>query len=164
MYKPNFCVECGERIMRARWHLWTSRRFCPECAPRLRTARTLLPVLIGALLFGLGLGAGRGSVPAAPPLIIERGQPPATPAQATQAQPSANVKTGGTPAPATPLRNPLEAQTPSATGSAETVSICGAMTKKGTPCQRRVHGTGRCWQHQGMPAAIPLEARIIQGK
>lgn len=28
-------------------------------------------------------------------------------------------------------------------------SMCGARTKKGTSCQRRVSGGGRCWQHGG---------------
>ncbi|HJY29669.1 MAG TPA: hypothetical protein VJ306_16695 [Pyrinomonadaceae bacterium] len=37
------------------------------------------------------------------------------------------------------------------------VYICGARTKKGTPCSRRVHGPVRCWQHKGLPAMLPLE-------
>lgn len=27
-------------------------------------------------------------------------------------------------------------------------SLCGARTKKGSPCQRRVAGGGYCWQHR----------------
>ena len=27
-------------------------------------------------------------------------------------------------------------------------SLCGAPTQKGTPCQRKVSGGGRCWQHK----------------
>ena len=35
----------------------------------------------------------------------------------------------------------------------EAVYFCGAATKKGTPCSRRVKRPGeRCWQHAGMPA------------
>ncbi|HEX2639001.1 MAG TPA: hypothetical protein VHL50_00440, partial [Pyrinomonadaceae bacterium] len=38
------------------------------------------------------------------------------------------------------------------------VFTCGAMTKKGTACTRRVKIAGeRCWQHKGMPA---MEARL----
>ena len=34
-------------------------------------------------------------------------------------------------------------------GSSKPVSgICGATTQKGTPCQRKVSGGGRCWQHK----------------
>jgi hypothetical protein len=127
-------------------------------------AHLLLPVLCGASLFSLGLGAGRGSVPAAPPLVIERGQSRAIPAQAATAQPPANLKTTNPSVPSDSAGNATETAALPSPDSAETVSICGAMTKKGTPCQRRVHGTGRCWQHQGMPAAIPLEARIVKGK
>jgi hypothetical protein len=40
----------------------------------------------------------------------------------------------------------------------EAVYICGARTKKGTPCHRRVHAAGeRCFQHKGMTAMLPLE-------
>ncbi|HKP70095.1 MAG TPA: hypothetical protein VJV05_12480 [Pyrinomonadaceae bacterium] len=31
--------------------------------------------------------------------------------------------------------------------STEAVYYCGAMTRKGTPCTRRVKTPGRCWQH-----------------
>lgn len=36
--------------------------------------------------------------------------------------------------------------------STEPVYFCGALTKKGTPCTRRVKTKGRCWQHKGQPA------------
>ncbi|HVE56628.1 MAG TPA: hypothetical protein VNB22_07350 [Pyrinomonadaceae bacterium] len=41
--------------------------------------------------------------------------------------------------------------------SAEAVYFCGAPTRKGTPCSRRVKGGGRCWQHQGQSAMLPPE-------
>jgi hypothetical protein len=42
--------------------------------------------------------------------------------------------------------------------------ICGARTKKGTPCRRRVHFAGeRCFQHKGMPAMLPVDKLIIKG-
>jgi hypothetical protein len=39
--------------------------------------------------------------------------------------------------------------------SSEEVYFCGAETKKGTPCSRRVKGNTRCYQHKGMPAMLP---------
>jgi hypothetical protein len=46
----------------------------------------------------------------------------------------------------------------SVASSDETVYICGARTKKGTPCRRRVHAAGeRCYQHKGMPAMVSLD-------
>jgi hypothetical protein len=42
------------------------------------------------------------------------------------------------------------------------VAICGARTKKGTPCQRRVRGgVGRCWQHRGKPAILPPSKLVV---
>jgi hypothetical protein len=32
--------------------------------------------------------------------------------------------------------------------------FCGAVTKKGTPCSRRVKAPGRCWQHAGQPESV----------
>lgn len=161
MYTPNFCAECGERIARTRRSLWTNGRFCRVCAPRFRAARIILPTLAGATLFSLGLGAGRAVRPEPPPLVVERRQPSlVAPAQATQFQSTtANTKTENAPAHTRPeTAAPTERQT----GASETVSICGALTKKGTPCQRRVRGTDRCWQHKGQPAIIPLEQRIYK--
>jgi hypothetical protein len=37
--------------------------------------------------------------------------------------------------------------------STEAVYYCGALTKKGTACTRRVKSEGRCWQHLGQPSA-----------
>ena len=72
MYKPNFCSECGAKLLRLSWHFWTSWRFCNDCARRLRKAR-FGPALFAMLgLFGAGyvVGLVRRAVP--PPLIIER--------------------------------------------------------------------------------------------
>jgi hypothetical protein len=47
----------------------------------------------------------------------------------------------------------------------ERVYICGARTKKGTPCQRRVHAAGdRCFQHKGMPAILPSDKLEVKSK
>jgi hypothetical protein len=45
---------------------------------------------------------------------------------------------------------------------AEDVYICGARTKKGTPCSRRVHGPVRCWQHKGARAMLPPEKLLVK--
>jgi hypothetical protein len=44
----------------------------------------------------------------------------------------------------------------------EQIYMCGARTKKGTPCSRRVHGPVRCWQHKGLPAMLPQEKLRIK--
>jgi len=45
----------------------------------------------------------------------------------------------------------------------DAVYICGARTKKGTPCHRRVHAAGeRCFQHKGMAEILPPEKLAIK--
>lgn len=155
MYKPNFCAECGARIVRERWRFWNSRIFCPECARRFRKAQILLPVIAGLMLFGIGLTVGRTSHPAPPPLVLQSSRQAPVPAIAAAAgtlMPSSNAETspGSTGPESSYGRNGTAGERP--TDPHEIVSVCGARTKKGTPCSRRVRGTGRCWQHKGMPA------------
>jgi hypothetical protein len=139
VYKPNFCCECGNKLIRLRWHFWNSRRFCKVCAWRLRRER-FVPLLLFSLAFVTsGYLLGRTRQPAAPPLIIERRAD--SPLNNSQSESS----TAGTNS--TSAAKMIEAD----------VYICGARTKKGTPCSRRVHGPVRCWQHTGMPAMLPQE-------
>jgi hypothetical protein len=56
-------------------------------------------------------------------------------------------------------------QTALAPAADDEVYICGARTKKGTPCRRRVHFAGeRCFQHKGMPAMVALEKLKIKSE
>lgn len=171
MYQPNFCAECGNRIERLRWPIWTSRKFCAACARRFRKAQILFPLIGAATLFSLGLAAGRAARTtfSSPPLIIARNQANAL-APVSQVKAGAqNVSNAGqTSTPKSEQKSeesygPDGTLTERPTDANEVVSICGARTKKGTPCQRRVRGTGRCWQHKGMPAIIPVEKRVVAG-
>jgi hypothetical protein len=168
MYRPNFCAECGERVERARWRPWTSRRFCPLCAGRFQKKQFLLTAIAGVALFSLGLAAGRFQRPGPPPLIVERAQPSsATPAATPKAGTQSTDEATGADAEQPPVREPGSGPDGTAskrpTDPGETVSICGARTQKGTPCQRRVRGTGRCWQHKGMPAMLPPDKLVVKG-
>jgi hypothetical protein len=141
VYRPNFCAECGERVVRARWRVWTSRRFCPACAARLGRRRFLKRLALAAALALSGFLLGRAGRPAPPPLVVERGAlslAPAPPAAARlEPKPEPRYGPDGTSA-----ERPTEPD--------EVVSFCGARTKKGTPCRRRVRGRGRCWQHKSL--------------
>lgn len=173
MYKPNFCAECGTRIERARWRVWTSRIFCDACAEHLpRRARLAWRLAACAALLVAGFALGRLVRPAStpPPLVIERTRAAQTPAsphvngQTTKAAAHANAATTTTPADA-PVRygaDGTNAERPTEAG--EIVSICGARTKKGTPCSRRVRGVGRCWQHRGRAAILPPARLVVQGQ
>jgi len=148
VYKPNFCCECGNKLIRLRWHFWNSRRFCKVCARRFRRERFVPLLLFSVALVTFGYLLGRTRQPATPPLIIERRAD--SPLNNAQSESSTASTPGPTPKSA-------------ATTIEADVYICGARTKKGTPCSRRVHGPVRCWQHKGMPAMLPQEKLLVKG-
>lgn len=136
LHRPNFCAECGAKILRLRWRLWTNRRFCDSCARSLRQQRWTTAGLIVFLLFIAGFIVGHRLQPSPPPLIIQRTEPSSR---------NTNPE-GATPPPLT----------------VEETYICGARTKKGRPCSRRVHGAVRCWQHKGEKAMLPQEKLLVK--
>ncbi len=149
MYKPNFCSECGAKILRLRWHYWTSRKFCDGCARRLRKERFAPLLLAVAVLFAGGYIAGRARRQAPPPLtIIRRADSPLTAPEDPGAAKSITAQS-------------TTASTQQSTPD-EVVYLCGARTKKGTPCSRRVHRPARCWQHKGAPAMLPQEKLLVK--
>jgi hypothetical protein len=147
MYKPNFCAECGSKLLRLRWYFWTSRKFCNDCARSLRKERFWPWLMAAIILIGAGFVAGRVGRPKPPPLtIIRRADSP--------------LRSPEDPGPAGPQAPADSTQTTALV--IEEIYICGARTKKGTPCSRRVHGPVRCWQHKGMPAMRPQEQLLIK--
>jgi hypothetical protein len=164
MYKPNFCAECGGRITRVRWRAWTSRRFCDGCDKRFRRGRVVRPLVACVVLVGAGFVGGRAMRPSPPPLVVERSAPhspaPLPPALASRLSTAGSEEThASTTAPAYGADG-TETERP--TDPAEIVSICGARTQRGTPCSRRVRGTGRCWQHRGRGAMLPASKLIVR--
>jgi hypothetical protein len=148
-YRPNFCCECGHKIVRLRWFVWTSRKFCDKCFRTFAKAHWLRPTISLCALLLCGVLLGRGCRHAPPPLIIER------PALTQSSTTAGRSTTTSTPAGQTPTN----AQS---TVTTDDVYICGARTKKGTPCSRRVHGPVRCWQHKGASAMLPQEKLRIK--
>lgn len=169
MYRPNFCVECGARLERKHWHWWTSGRFCAACEKRFRRRRWLMPLGLGAVLLSIGFVAGRaGRMAPRPPIVIKRGgaevfSRPATDDAAVPPPPASVAGPAAAGAPSSAPRSGADGTTATErpTTPSEIVSMCGARTKKGTPCSRRVRGTGRCWQHRGMPAMLPASKLIV---
>lgn len=154
MYKPNFCSQCGTKLLRLRWHFWTSRRFCNECARRFRKER-FLPWLFAALtLVSAGYCAGRLRRPPPPPLTIVRRADSPLNSPEDPGRSNAQMEFG---------TSPRDTSKPSTEAPEEEVYLCGARTRKGTPCSRRVHGPVRCWQHKGSPAMLPQEQLLIKG-
>lgn len=155
MYRPNFCADCGERVVRERWRAWSSGRFCATCERRHGRGAWVRFLVVLCFAACAGFVVGRLLRHAPPPLIIERGNLPA---------PALLAKRPDAPAPkpdAANTRDPGATAEPP-TDPAEIVSVCGARTKKGTPCSRRVRGTGRCWQHRGRPAMLPASKLTVR--
>src|SRR6185503_3962000 len=71
-YRPNFCCECGEKIVRLRWRVWTSRKFCDTCFRMVGRDYWLRRAIATTMLLLTGILIGRGVRHEAPPLIIER--------------------------------------------------------------------------------------------
>jgi hypothetical protein len=134
-YRPNFCSECGDKIVRLHWRVWTSRRFCDRCFSRFRRTHWLQRAFVTIAIALFGILIGRGGKHQSPPLIIQRSAGVATQNQTTAQPPAAPV---------------------------EQTYRCGARTKKGTPCSRRVHGPVRCWQHKGAKAMLPPEKLLVK--
>jgi hypothetical protein len=163
MYRPNFCAECGERVERRR-RLWASRRFCAQCARRFRRGRVLRPLGLSVVLVCLGFLLGRVGRTVAPPPLAGREALSLAPLAAGGAAKRAGEPLAGRNAQgarAEPSYGPDGSASERPTEPDEVVSICGARTRKGTPCQRRVRGTGRCWQHRGKAAMLPPSKLVV---
>lgn len=168
LYRPKFCAECGERIMRVDWPLFASRRFCELCSS-VNKGADLLPRAVAAIGIFIGLlgiafatrtsirpktdkrEVARNLTNVLPPQnqvrsesIVQAPSPQATPVALPEQR---TVPTGDAPPSRTAdIAVPLQ--------PVEEKYRCGAQTKKGTPCSRRVKGPKRCYQHEGMPAMV----------
>lgn len=171
LYKPNFCCNCGEKIQRAEWNLLTSRRFCEVCSvenrkhdhlPRIIAAAGLLSLAFGiGSFFGSGGSSDRQVRGFKGSLASEETGRPRQKAPTNPDLVPDDQDTAALPAPVS------EKDEPSITAPAETFAVrkpsepakayfCGARTKKGTPCSRRVKQRGeRCWQHRNPPPDFP---------
>jgi len=109
-----------------------------------------------AIIAAMAFALGRYLRPAPPPLIIHRmANSPLSDLPVNQLESESQAST----------RNSSLSNANTVARVDEEVYICGARTKKGTPCHRRVHSAGeRCFQHKGMPAILPLEKLVIAGK
>ncbi|HMO81066.1 MAG TPA: hypothetical protein PKD24_09760 [Pyrinomonadaceae bacterium] len=169
-YRPKFCCECGEKIERVEWKIWTSRRFCEFCETEYKGHDLGIRGIVagGALLgiFGLssylGLGrqpassgmAPRPLAPAAKSAPVARKEVPQGP-MTRREEPASIAADNENERTTEPVQGDVRkvSEQPSASrASSEKVSyFCGVTTRKGTPCSRRVKSKGsRCWQHEAV--------------
>jgi len=155
LFRPQFCSNCGEKIERTEWRLWTSRRFCDLCATdhRLTEFAPIALAVFGmvALIAGLVDFSSTDALKASPEVRAKS----QVSSLATIPRPERQEVTSL--ATAKPIPAHTVASTPiPGTGKEKQAStavyFCGAETKKGTPCSRRVKANVRCYQHEGMPA------------
>ncbi|MFT3745080.1 MAG: hypothetical protein QM785_12410 [Pyrinomonadaceae bacterium] len=180
LFRPSFCANCGEKVERPEWFPWTSRRFCTVCEIEYK-GYELIPkiVIIGSLLIGtFGIGAYlKSGTPDSelqalrqPKKLVEQtaplGKPPVSSIAANVPQPVApvSVQPEHGPNSSTIGTRPLLQQSRPKIEIDEPVNYCGAETKKGTPCSRRVKGSTRCFQHIGMPSMIAAQKPDIRSQ
>lgn len=172
-FRPNYCANCGEKIERTDWGILTSRRFCPVCESEYKGTDLIPRVIVGlGLLIGLfGIGSYLRSGPEMPKGRASADQPRQLANlshrvgnQARPEEPGTNIAAADVKAQTLPpveKRSSDIAVSPPASVArppvVESKYFCGAETKKGTPCSRRVKGNVRCFQHQGMPAILSEE-------
>lgn len=167
LYRPKYCANCSEKIERAHWGIFTSRRFCQVCESEYKGI-DLVPravVAAGIIVGVLGVGGYLKSSSSLQPELNHRlGKLSERSNVMLERQPvaltSPSMPASSTPAPLaqTATNSRLPVKTPELrTEVAEPQFFCGAETKKGTPCSRRVKGNIRCYQHAGMPAMMTAD-------
>ena len=171
LYRPNYCCHCGEKVIRARWTPLASRRFCEFCEIEqkqhdlLPRAAMMIAVLIGAAGLTAYVGGGGETTPSknqssptarthVPTSDPDKGFQDRAKTTSNSSEPNSVAQT--------PEASKLAASNPKQrqllqNSSTEPVHYCGAITKKGTPCTRRVKVKGRCWQHAGQFAESESE-------
>ncbi len=179
-FRPNFCANCGEKVERAEWGVLTSRRFCQVCESEYK-GQDLIPrvvvglgIVIGMLGFGSYLNTSpAGTVESTAAYQPRRFTERKTGTQTSSRDPGERVDNNRQAEERSTSRNGLaeanvvkpENRVPVAkTVISEPAYFCGAETKKGTPCSRRVKGNTRCFQHPGMPAMVSAEKLRIENR
>lgn len=179
LFRPSFCANCGEKIDRPEWFPWTSRRFCQVCEIEFKGQDLIPRVIVGIGivigLFGIGSYLKSGSIESGlqavkqPRKVAEQPAPNAksvvveTPV--SRPENAASVLNGQREQPdLSSTSGKVNASTPRSAKPVmdEPLYYCGAETKKGTPCSRRVKGNTRCFQHIGMPAMATSEKLSIK--
>ena len=184
LYQPNFCCQCGTSIERIEWKLWTSRKFCENCEKDFRKEEWSPRIIVGIIsllgLFGFGsylktpekpLNTTANQIALSSSNKIQNSKKELssitntvsnleqnqTAMIDTALQNKANRQVTQKPANLPKLKETSNSQI----SVTEPVYFCGAQTKKGTPCTRRVKNGGRCWQHSGQPAMLPKEKLVV---
>jgi len=134
-YQANFCAECGN-AMKPRLS-FVPRYFCDECSAQMSVRNLFKPaaaLLLCLTIVIFAINRTRQQEPNAPPTVRRSiSDDSASPVQARDTLTKRN-----------PIPNPPPVEH----------AICGARTKKGTPCRHLVSPGERCAQHRGMASML----------
>jgi hypothetical protein len=145
-YQANFCAECGN-AMKPRFSLGP-RYFCDECEAlmgRRNYFKSVAGLLLCATLAAFALN--RTLLPS------PNGQSPAS--QLNAVAPTSAVS----------ARDTVTTRNPELKPEIVERVLCGARTRKGTPCKHLVPPGQRCAQHRGMRSLLePTPGRAALAK
>lgn len=139
MTAARFCSECGARLKVKRTSILPLRSFCPECSPGLQRIRLLL-IAVPVLCTVIGFAVGHYTGAREPFHFI------GTPVDITSNRiaPSGGSNGDHLSGSGATLTQPEQFVISPSVAEA----TCGARTKSGRPCRRKVKGSGHCWQHR----------------
>lgn len=139
MAAARFCSECGERLKVKHAAIPLFRSFCPRCSTRFRRTRLIL-IAVPLLCAVIGFALGHYTSAREPFYFI------GTPVDLTanRVAPSADNNSDHSSRGNATLTRPEQLVISSSAAD----TICGARTKSGKPCRRKVKGGGYCWQHR----------------
>ncbi len=183
-YKPKYCCECGDKIEEnLNRNLLASSRFCQLCETNFKLEDWMPRVILGlGLFFGIvGIGGYFLNHEPAANLAVKQSSANLLKANIesadrdvlpnkisdTDEMQAALVEDVQNKAEVEPLETPVIGKVKVRQPRIEQknadlpVYFCGAQTKKGTACSRKVRGGGRCWQHEGREAMMPQKDLLI---
>lgn len=164
LYKPSYCCNCGDKVERAEWRIWDSRRFCQLCETEHKGSdmaqRAVVAIGLVFGLFGFSMlvwpeqqARSKETEASTMPRTLKSSQKNLTQSVQPVVVEERSVEEKNQVIDKDPdVVEERKEQTQDSLASSDTgLYYCGATTKKGTPCSRRVKKKGRCWQHEGIP-------------
>lgn len=143
-----FCSQCGEQLSSTRTALLLLRVFCRNCTPKFRTAGLILFSAAAACML-IGFLIGQSTSKSIPFLYI------GTPIDSNRTRSSPDDSADHSPR----SRDSVTQHEQLIISSSAAEGICGARTKSGRPCQRKVKSGGYCWQHRGVNKPASASSR-----
>jgi len=162
--KPNYCCNCGDKVERVEWRWWHSDQYCELCETEFQfdewwpRGAVLIIVVFGLTGIGFHFGDQTDSIvvrresvqnpTATKSKVAVRPNGPASPGLDEKDSVSQTATTDSSQRERAPAPTPTTTSVNVVPVAKEELVFCGALTKKGTPCSRKVKGGGHCWQHK----------------